>query len=289
MDKNTFWQLAAYGASIAGASLFGGWLLNFFRIDHRRMQIVMAFVAGLVLGVAILHLLPHSLAAHPGPGAVEAVVGWMMAGLIVTLVMMYIFDFHEHGFSAEHGNQHDRPSPAARPIKRFTWVGIALGLGVHSLTEGLTLSSVMRLTHQGEVTSAGFGVFLAIALHKPLDALAILSTMRARGLDRWATTAANLGFALLCPAAAFVSYWAVTLIGPAEMVVVGCVLAFATGSFLCISLHDLLPAIHFHSHDRVKLATGFLIGLGIAYALHWVEPSALHGWSTGAGEAGLNP
>ena len=34
----------------------------------------------------------------------------------------------------------------------------------------------------------------------------------------------------------------------------GWALAFSAGTFLCISLGDLLPEVHFHSHDRLWLS-----------------------------------
>ena len=277
MDWTATWLLSIYGALIAASSLAGGLLPKLVKFTHTRMQMVMAFVAGLILGVAVFHLLPHSLAAISGPSAAEFAVAWMMAGLILTLLLLYLFDFHEHDFSKEHDRLHDRTGTSARVLKPFTGIGIALGLGVHSLTEGLTLASTVRLDHSGEAATASLGVFLAIALHKPLDAFSIVSTMRANGVRRRITTITNIAFALLCPLAAFAAYWAAAQIGDAEMFVVGCALAFATGSFLCIALSDLLPEIHFHSHDRLRLAACLVIGIVIAYALHWVEPRSLHG------------
>jgi zinc and cadmium transporter len=53
---------------------------------------------------------------------------------------------------------------------------------------------------------------------------------------------------------------------------VGCALAFSAGVFLCISLGDLLPELHFHTHDRVKLSAALLLGITISYALGYLEP-----------------
>jgi len=58
--------------------------------------------------------------------------------------------------------------------------------------------------------------------------------------------------------------------------VVGSALAFSAGVFLCISLGDLLPEVHFHSHDRFKLTFSFLVGIGLAYGLRFLEPGVLH-------------
>ena len=44
-----------------------------------------------------------------------------------------------------------------------------------------------------------------------------------------------------------------------------------------IALSDLLPEIHFHSHDRGKLIVSLLVGIGLAYILYYVESSAIHG------------
>ena len=49
---------------------------------------------------------------------------------------------------------------------------------------------------------------------------------------------------------------------------------------LAISLGDLLPEVHFHSHDRFKLTFSFLLGIGLAYALRFVEPGAAHALET---------
>lgn len=277
MNSDALLLLAAYSAGILATSLLGGWLPNRATVTHARLQMVLSFVAGLILGVAAYHLLPHALAQISGQGAVEVAVWWLMAGMLATLMLLFFFDFHEHDFSDEHTRLHDHAGQVGNAGRTVGWLGIVLGLGLHALTEGITLGSTLRLAHHGEVGLAGLGVFLAIALHKPLDALSIVTTMKLRGLGRWPQRAANMAFALVCPIAAFAAYWGAAQFGPSETYVIGCALAFAAGSFLCIALSDLLPEIHFHSHDRVKLAACFLAGVGIAYSMHWVEPSELHG------------
>ena len=87
--------------------------------------------------------------------------------------------------------------------------------------------------------------------------------------------AANLGFAVLCPLGALLFVWGVGLFGDPAYVV-GCALAFSAGVFLCISLGDLLPEVHFHSHDRIKLTVVFLVGIGLAYGLRFIEPGMTH-------------
>ena len=261
--------LAAYCLAIVAASLLGGWLPSAVRMTHTRTQITMSLVAGLVLGVALYHLLPHSLALLAGPEAMDIAAWWMTAGLICMVLLLRIFNFHQHDFSPD---RHDAGNSS------LGWLGIALGLGLHSTIEGLALGASVQAGHAHglEAGLLGGGVFLAILLHKPLDALSITGTMQAARLSRRTRLKANLCFSLLCPAGAVLSYWGTGSLGSAQDAVLGRVLAFSAGAFLCVSLSDLLPEIHFHSHDRGKLTVAFLVGIALAYALVLVESEAMH-------------
>jgi zinc and cadmium transporter len=48
-------------------------------------------------------------------------------------------------------------------------------------------------------------------------------------------------------------------------------LAFSAGTFLCISLSDLLPELQFHDHDRGKLSVSLVLGLVLALAVGRLE------------------
>ncbi len=302
LDFTPLLLLAAYSLAIAVASWLGGWLPSVVHMTHTKMQLAMSFVAGLILGVALYHLLPHSLAmishsAHLHVGgqaphdllaesprmmssdsAIDRVAFWVLLGLVATLVLLRLFHFHQHDFSGKESQGLQQRQIGAHPL---SWLGIAVGMGLHSLTEGVALSASVRTggLHGGDVGLAGIGVFLAILLHKPLDALSVTSMMQVGGLGHRARALTNLAFSLLCPVGALAAFWGMGLLSSEHSDLIGCALAFAAGTFLCISLSDLLPEIHFHRHDRAKLAIAFLLGIGLAYALHHVEPVATHGVS----------
>ena len=52
--------LILYCLLILLASLLGGWVPLLVRLTHRRMELLVSFVSGVMLGVAVLHLLPHA-------------------------------------------------------------------------------------------------------------------------------------------------------------------------------------------------------------------------------------
>ena len=265
--------LAAYCLAIIAVSLLGGWIPSAVHMTHTRTQITMSLVAGLVLGVALYHLLPHSLALLEGSEAMNVAAWWMMAGLICMVLLLRVFNFHQHDFSHDRHDHHDAGNGS------LGWLGIALGLGLHSMIEGLALGASVQAGRTHGFLEAGLlggGVFLAIFLHKPLDALSITGTMQAARLSRRARLKVNLCFSLLCPVGAVLAYWSTGSLGSAQDAVLGRVLAFSAGAFLCVSLSDLLPEIHFHSHDRGKLTVAFLVGIALAYALILVESETMH-------------
>ena len=281
VDADSLLVLAGYSVLIFAVSFVGGRLAVLGTMTHTKTQVLMSLVAGFILGIAMFHLFPHSLKrmTGPGPEVVEKVVTWVVFGMILMIFLLRVFHFHQHDFSSEasdlyHHHDHDESGIRSRSL-----IGVALGLAVHTVTEGVALGTSMQVSspHEEEGVLPALGVFLAIVLHKPLDAYSIIGMMKFAGHGPRARTAANLAFALLCPLVGLASFLGVGFLGSDAGAVVGYALAFATGAFLCIALSDLLPEIHFHSHDRGKLILALLVGIGLAYALFFIESSAMHG------------
>lgn len=277
--------LAAYCAMIVIASLAGGWLPTMIRLTHGRMQGMMSVVGGLMLGIALFHMLPH--AAHY-LGSVHRTMHWVAAGLLVMFFLIRAFHFHQHGpteIADEHGHDHQHAGGshalphhhhhhAPGAAHRLSWMGVALGLALHTLIDGLALGASMQAdAGRGAAWSLyGLETFLAVLLHKPLDAVSITSLMAAGGWSAGWRNAINAGFALMCPLGAALFFVGVTGLAEERDTVVGCALAFSAGVFLCISLGDLLPEMEWHSHDRLKLSALLLLGIGIAFAVEQIQP-----------------
>jgi zinc and cadmium transporter len=169
-------------------------------------------------------------------------------------------------------------APEVAGTHHFSWVGLAFGLALHTIIDGLALGAAVAAEAQEHAGFALFGVgtFLAVALHKPLDALSITSLMRGGGWSRRATFVANLAFALMCPLGAIGFVLGLDRLAEQQELVVGCALAFSAGVFLCISLADLLPEVTFHSHDRLWLTSALFAGVAIAWGIGFLEPHHVH-------------
>ena len=288
-DPTTEWSitlLVLYSAAILGASLLGGWLPMLVRLTHGRMQLMVSFVGGLMLGIAVFHLQPHSVAET---GSLETSALSLMVGLLVTFFLIRAFHFHSHeppqeGHERAHDHDHDHDCAEHAVTRggdrahRLSWIGVATGLSLHTLMDGLALGASVKADsgHDVFLSLFGFGTFLAIALHKPLDAISITALMQAGGWSPTARHLVNVGYALMCPLGATLFYLGADRLAEHEHLVIGCGLAFAAGVFLCISLGDLLPEVELHSHDRLKLSAALLLGIVLAYAIGYLEPGTAH-------------
>ena len=240
-------------------------------MTHTRTQVVMSLVAGFILGVAIFHLLPHSVEQISSPDGVEMVAVWLALGMVAMVILLRALPFHQHDFSDEGQQEFDSEFPS----NGGGLIGIALGLSLHTIIEGVAIGAAVRA---GEITQSvipGLGVFLIVALHKPLDTFSITGLMQHQNFTTKARYLANFTYAATCPIFAILSYYlsGVFVSGDSSQIL-GYSMAFVTGVFLTISLSDLLPEIHFHRHDRGKLICALLVGVCLAYALHLPELNA---------------
>jgi zinc and cadmium transporter len=80
----------------------------------------------------------------------------------------------------------------------------------------------------------------------------------------------------MCPLGALLFYFGVDLFADDRAQLVAGALAISAGAFICIALSDLLPEVHFHSHDRLVLTLAFLLGIALAYSVGSVEPASSH-------------
>jgi zinc and cadmium transporter len=291
--------LAYYCALILVASIIGGMIPVWFQLTHRWMQIAVSFVAGVMLGIGVLHMLPHAIidataAAEAAPPSARTVtanalaVRWTMISLLAGMLAMFFierfFSFHHHDVpdddeqSHNHDDHRNHDHGQMESAHDLSWSGAALGLALHSMLNGVALAAAVEC-NSDSAWLAGFGTFLVIFLHKPFDAMTISMLMGRSGWSMpWRHTINGL-FALAIPIGALVFYFGLmpdqyNSNGATQQWYIACALAFSAGTFLCISLSDLLPELQFHRHDRVKLSAALLIGLAVAHLAAWMETAA---------------
>ncbi|MFM7261757.1 MAG: ZIP family metal transporter, partial [bacterium] len=103
-------QLLLYCAAVGFASLAGGAVAASIKLGHRRLQIALSFVAGTMLAVGLLHLLPHAVilaieSGASGPeglshgalhGSLDGVSLAAVLGFVIMFLLERFFHFHQH-------------------------------------------------------------------------------------------------------------------------------------------------------------------------------------------------
>src|SRR5208282_4749574 len=251
---------------------------------HTRLQMAISFVAGLMLGIALLHFLPD---ANEQLHSLDRTAAWMLGGFLSMFFLQRFFHFHHHD-SAEgdpedcdhghavpddhdHDHAHHAHSLAEKSAQQLSWVGTALGLTLHSLLDGLALAAAVAAGSHDHARLAGLGVALVVILHKPFDAMAVSTLMTVGGSSRFSRHVLNGLFSLASPLGAVTFYLGVSHFADSNAIFLGCALAFCAGTFLCIASSDLLPELQFHSHDRFKLSFALLAGLAVAVIIKEIE------------------
>ena len=272
--------LAALCAAVVAVSLLGGALPLATVLTHIRLQLYLSFAAGAMLGAAFFHMMPEAVELGS-----PVTLRWVAAGLLGLFFVERFFAFHHHEAPAdphepcpthphEHGAGHrgghsagvvapDAPGRAGAATKGASLHSgaAALGLAIHSLTGGVALASVVQA--EGGMGPGAWGVFLATLVHKPADALTIVSLLLRAGVPRPRAHLLNLGFALMIPAGAAIFWVGLRPGGFSSPTLTARSLAFSAGTFLCIALSDLLPELQFHAHDRWKLSAALLAGVAL--------------------------
>jgi zinc and cadmium transporter len=306
--------LAYYCALILVASIVGGMIPVWFQLTHRWMQFAVSFVSGVMLGIGVLHMLPHAMidaaaaanaiaAANPSTAAatnspafnadaIQSIAVWLLVGMLVMFFIERFFSYHHHDVPGDldndhvdhehHTHQHDdhHQHNHTASSRNMSWSGAAAGLALHSVLNGVALAAAVQHGSHGSLL-AGFGTFLVIVLHKPFDAMTISMLMGHGGWSQtWRNTINGL-FSLCIPIGVLIFYFGLMSDSnnpgsPAQQWWIACALAFSAGTFLCISLSDLLPELQFHSHDRLKLSAALLLGLAVAHFASKMEMMFAH-------------
>lgn len=230
-----FSSLAIYTGVIAAAILLGGMLPTLREWHRDRLPTILSLGAGIMLGSAFFHLLPEAVEALGRNTGIYILAGFLFLYFIEKFITVHIceaFDCEVHH------------------------LGIAafIGIAIHSLTNGIALGSGLM------APGLGFVVFLAISAHKTPEAFTLTSVLLHSGVKKSNILLVHCVTLLMIPIGALLAYG---LIPQADLTLIAKTIAFSCGTFLHISLSDLLPEVHKHSRNKALNFVAFVAGLAL--------------------------
>lgn len=226
--------------ALASAGL-GGFFAISVGVSHRRLCALISFAAGTLLGTTFLHIVPEALKAVPFLTALLALVSGY---LLFYLISRFVF----HVCPACAATHFDEQTASA--FKNIALL-LIIALGIHCTMDGIALALGGEL--EGRVDRS---IFLAIAIHKFPEGLALAALLVKSGFERMK----SLGLTMAIEALTLLG-WILGLLALQGFAVnrwFYLTLVHIGGGFIYLALHALLNESEEHSPRYVILF--FLIG-----------------------------
>src|SRR5512137_3062584 len=257
-------SLALYsGAILIGA--VGGGLLPLLG-TQRRSDLLLSFSAGVMLGAAFFHMLPEAVEEGGAKVTPFVLAGFLLLYLLERFVLIHVCA--EPAVNAqlsqrcvdEEGDHHDHGHGPGTGCEVHT-LGLAawIGMSLHTVVDGFVLGAANATPAIGPL------VFVAIVAHKIPSAFSLSAILRAEGHGRGRALVMNLMFAAMIPIGALL-YLALRRIVPVETFA-AYALAASAGTFLHLSLSDILPDLHRSKGSKLRLSGALVVGLASMWSL----------------------
>ena len=232
MEKAIFYPFLMFVFSI---TMIGGWIPTIKLWTQETFRLVISFCAGILLGAVFFHVLPEISTVLGRQLGYSVMFGFLLIFVLEKFIMVHPCeegecDYHKIGIAAY------------------------IGIGFHSILDGIAIGA-------GTMMNLSFIIILAVTLHKFPAALALSSLLvKGKEYTKKKILLSMFIFALATPVGALV---AVFVFQGVDDYVVATALGISAGTFLFISIGDLLPTVY-EEHEKgyknlVSLCLGTLV------------------------------
>ena len=215
-------------------TMAGGWIPTLKPWSQKTFRMLISFCAGILLGAVFFHMVPE----------ISPFLGRKM-GFPIMLGFLGIYVMEK--FIMVH--------PCEEGACDYHKIGVAayVGIGFHSILDGVAIGA-------GNILNISMVILLAVTIHKFPAALALSSILVKGGeYSRKKILTSMFIFALATPIGALVSMNVMNGLNNTD--IIGFALGISAGTFLYISIGDLLPTVH--EEDEKKNLNLVLLFVGI--------------------------
>ena len=234
-------------------SLAGGALSVFaaaamtFAAGTNRVNVLISYAIGALLGAAFLEILPHAL-EHGDPHRMAATVLFgILAFFVLEKLVLWRHCHHDHCEAHEpHAAGHDHGRSGLL---------ILVGDTFHNFVDGILIAAAFL-----ESTELGIVTALAIIAHEIPQEVGDYLILLHSGYSKVKAIAFNLLSSLATLLGAMLAYFALS--GLTEWIPY--LLGLAAASMIYVAVADLIPGLHKRTELKATVQQVLLIGLGIA-------------------------
>ena len=218
---------------IFAITMVGGWIPTLKPWSQKTFRMLISFCAGILLGAVFFHMVPEISPILGRQIGFPVMIGFLGIYVMEKFIMVHpceegACDYHKVGLAAY------------------------VGIGFHSLLDGVAIGA-------GNVLNLSMVILLAVTIHKFPAALALSSILLKGGeYSRQKILKSMFIFALATPIGALIS---MNVMGDLNPYPIGFALGISAGTFLYISIGDLLPTVH--EEDEKKYYNLAYLALGL--------------------------
>ena len=232
MEKAIFYPFLMFVFTI---SMIGGWIPTIKMWSQETFRLVISFCAGILLGAVFFHVLPEISPVLGSQLGYSIMFGFLLIFVLEKFIMVH---------------------PCEEGECNYHKVGLAayVGIGLHSILDGIAIGA-------GTMMNLSVVIILAVTIHKFPAALALSSLLVKGGeYSKKKILWSMFIFSLATPVGAL---FAVFIFQGLDDYTVATALGISAGTFLYISIGDLLPTVY-EEHEKgyknlVSLCLGTLV------------------------------
>jgi ZIP family zinc transporter/zinc and cadmium transporter len=225
-----------YG-SIAGISTLIGILVVVFAKEFTKKYSVylVSFSAGILITFGLVNLASQSLELY------KYSLWIILAGILLFYLIEHFIMLH----------------PFHEPKERMHAMGktVALGLGFHSLIDGIVIGAGFEISHQVGLMST-----LAVVAHEFPEGITSMAVLLHVKVKKILAFLYSILIAIATPIGAILTYY---LINNLSKEILGILLALAAGSFIYVGASDLIP----ETHENYKKMNALYFVIGILFVI----------------------
>ncbi|QRM19609.1 ZIP family metal transporter [Dechloromonas sp. TW-R-39-2] len=218
-----------------------------FAAGTNRVNVLISYAIGALLGAAFLEILPHAL-EHGEPHRMAATVLFgILAFFVLEKLVLWRHCHHDHCEAHEpHAGDHDHGRSGLL---------ILVGDTFHNFVDGILIAAAFL-----ESTELGIVTALAIIAHEIPQEVGDYLILLHSGYSKTKAIVFNLLSSLATLLGAMLAYFA--LAGLSEWIPY--LLGLAAASMIYVAVADLIPGLHKRTELKATVQQVLLIGLGIA-------------------------
>ncbi|MCQ2078724.1 MAG: ZIP family metal transporter [archaeon] len=248
-----------FAVVVFAISIIAGRVPFIIKKSMTQLHFLIAFSAGVMLGVLFIMLMPEAIERTVDAGHDFEFVSYMI--LLGFLVLLIIDCLVKRYLKSSRGccTQCDH---------NITSLSAFAGLAIHSFFDGLALAAAFVA---GE--DVGLMVLIALCLHKAVVVFSLSSTLLMSS-NKKQTWNYILAFSVVSPLATIISY---LFLDTGNISFAGPALCVSVGIFMFVTLVDMLPeAFHMKNKDNTQLMA-LILGLIVVVIVSFVSHQLMGG------------